>query len=181
MARGRKKPNEYMSNGFSERLKMYIGDREMAHFGEKIGTSGEMVNRYLNGAIPSGDILYKIAKAIGRSMEWLLTGTDVEGSPENWEPEIIEACKKLKFVYDAGPRYKKALHENLVTFVDAIKATEEKDLADAKAAESERRLEEARKEIEELKRDHEARIKALETPHAPPEAGAVLVFPPKTS
>ena len=88
MSKGRQKPDAETSRGFADRLSQFVKDREKASFGKKIGASGEMVTQYLNGSIPRGDTLFNISKAIGRSVEWLLTGQETDRDFKQGETEV---------------------------------------------------------------------------------------------
>ena len=119
MAKGRKKPNKEISEGFASRLKIFVKDREMASFGAKIGASGEMISQYLEGAIPRADILLKISKEVNKSMEWLLTGEENKNKISDWPNDIKEACEIVHKIMTSDNKIAKdALHTNLVAFED---------------------------------------------------------------
>lgn len=55
-----------------------------------------MVSKYLSGTIPGGDVLYRISKAVNKSMEWLLTGEEAPTSKETQPNLIIQETPKFK-------------------------------------------------------------------------------------
>jgi transcriptional regulator with XRE-family HTH domain len=65
------------ANFVAERLREVVADEPKA-FAYDIGVSLSAVYNYLNGRIPSTDVLYRIARHTGRPMEWFL-----ERSEEN--------------------------------------------------------------------------------------------------
>ena len=65
------------ANFVAERLREVVADEPKA-FAYDIGVSLSAVYNYLNGRIPSTEVLYRIARHSGRPMEWFL-----EGSNEN--------------------------------------------------------------------------------------------------
>jgi transcriptional regulator with XRE-family HTH domain len=69
------------ANFVAERLREVVADEPKA-FAYDIGVSLSAVYNYLNGRIPSTEVLYRIARHTGRPMEWFL-----EGSNENLEIE----------------------------------------------------------------------------------------------
>jgi transcriptional regulator with XRE-family HTH domain len=63
----------------AERLREVVADEPKA-FAYDIGVSLSAVYNYLNGRIPSTEVLFRIARYTGRSMEWFLQGADA-GTP----------------------------------------------------------------------------------------------------
>lgn len=59
----------------AERLREVVADEPKA-FAYDIGVSLSAVYNYLNGRIPSTEVLFRIARYTGRSMEWFLEGAD---------------------------------------------------------------------------------------------------------
>jgi len=59
------------ANFVAERLREVVADEPKA-FAYDIGVSLSAVYNYLNGRIPSTDVLYRIARHTGRPMEWFL-------------------------------------------------------------------------------------------------------------
>ena len=59
------------ANFVAERLREVVADEPKA-FAYDIGVSLSAVYNYLNGRIPSTDVLYRIARHSGRPMEWFL-------------------------------------------------------------------------------------------------------------
>ena len=57
----------------SERLREVVADEPKA-FAYDIGVSLSAVYNYLNGRIPTTEVLFRIARHTGRPMEWFLDG-----------------------------------------------------------------------------------------------------------
>jgi transcriptional regulator with XRE-family HTH domain len=55
----------------AERLREVVADEPKA-FAYDIGVSLSAIYNYLNGRIPSTDVLFRIARHTGRPMEWFL-------------------------------------------------------------------------------------------------------------
>ena len=72
------------ANFVAERLREVVADEPKA-FAYDIGVSLSAVYNYLNGRIPSTEVLYRIARHTGRPMEWFL-----EGGNENLMEERTE-------------------------------------------------------------------------------------------
>jgi len=63
------------ANFVAERLREVVADEPKA-FAYDIGVSLSAVYNYLNGRIPSTEVLYRIARHTGRPMEWFLERSD---------------------------------------------------------------------------------------------------------
>jgi transcriptional regulator with XRE-family HTH domain len=79
--------NEFNSSEFGNRLKLSlkksnINQKDLA---EKINVSKTSINNYANGRVPEAQILYKISKICGTTMEYLLCGevNDIEPIEKN--------------------------------------------------------------------------------------------------
>ncbi|HSD09882.1 MAG TPA: helix-turn-helix transcriptional regulator [Candidatus Binatia bacterium] len=66
-------------NVVAERLRQVVADEPKA-FAYDIGVSLSAVYNYLNGRIPSTEVLFRIARHTGRPMEWFLDCAGVEAS-----------------------------------------------------------------------------------------------------
>jgi transcriptional regulator with XRE-family HTH domain len=69
------------ANFVAERLREVVADEPKA-FAYDIGVSLSAIYNYLNGRIPSTDVLFRIARHTGRPMEWFLE--------DGVEKELIE-------------------------------------------------------------------------------------------
>jgi len=63
----------------SERLREVVADEPKA-FAYDIGVSLSAVYNYLNGRIPTTEVLFRIARHTGRPMEWFLDTATVDDS-----------------------------------------------------------------------------------------------------
>ena len=63
------------ANFVAERLREVVADEPKA-FAYDIGVSLSAIYNYLNGRIPSTEVLYRIARHTGRPMEWFLEGSE---------------------------------------------------------------------------------------------------------
>ncbi|HFQ5182522.1 TPA: XRE family transcriptional regulator [Vibrio vulnificus] len=61
---------------FKERLLEALGEESVRSFSKRCGISESVIRKYLAGSYPNVDKLPRIAEATGRSIEWLLTGTE---------------------------------------------------------------------------------------------------------
>jgi transcriptional regulator with XRE-family HTH domain len=57
-------------------------------FAYDIGISLSAVYNYMNGRIPSTEVLFRIAQYTGRPMEWFLTPSEASAS---FRPELVQA------------------------------------------------------------------------------------------
>jgi len=69
------------ANFVAERLREVVADEPKA-FAYDIGVSLSAVYNYLNGRIPSTEVLYRIARHSGRPMEWFLEGNNEDVASE---------------------------------------------------------------------------------------------------
>jgi transcriptional regulator with XRE-family HTH domain len=71
------------ANFVAERLREVVADEPKA-FAYDIGVSLSAIYNYMNGRIPSTEVLFRIARYTGRPMEWFLeaedTGVEIERS-----------------------------------------------------------------------------------------------------
>lgn len=70
----------------AERLREVVADEPKA-FAYDIGVSLSAIYNYLNGRIPSTEVLFRIAQYTGRPMEWYL------GDAETAQQTGLEAAK----------------------------------------------------------------------------------------
>lgn len=61
---------------FKERLLEALGEESVRSFSKRCDISESVIRKYLAGSYPNVDKLPRIAEATGRSIEWLLTGTE---------------------------------------------------------------------------------------------------------
>lgn len=73
--------------GFGPRLKEAFGHATNGVIGRKIGVAENTVGFYVRGRIPDADTLITIANVTGRSIDWLLTGSESL-------PQVVEVEKK---------------------------------------------------------------------------------------
>ncbi len=66
----------------ADRLREVVADEPKA-FAYDIGVSLSAIYNYMNGRIPSTEVLYRIARYTGRPMEWFLDGAEVEAPAVN--------------------------------------------------------------------------------------------------
>ena len=117
MGRGKQKPDQDISRGFADRLRQFVGDGEMASFGKKAGTTGEMISRYLDGtSLPRADTLLNISKSINKSTDWLRTG-EIRSSecPVNCDKALQEVCKDAKTLIKSETRWGKVMRDGVST------------------------------------------------------------------
>ena len=62
----------------AQRLREVVADEPKA-FAYEIGVSLSALYNYLNGRIPSTEVLFRIARYTGRPMEWFLGSSGVDG------------------------------------------------------------------------------------------------------
>lgn len=61
----------------ADRLREVVADEPKA-FAYDIGVSLSAIYNYMNGRIPSTEVLFRISRYTGRPMEWFLEGAEVE-------------------------------------------------------------------------------------------------------
>jgi transcriptional regulator with XRE-family HTH domain len=66
---------------FTRRLREVVADEPKA-FAYDIGVSLSAVYNYLNGRVPSTDVLFRIARYSGKPMEWFLADETVAPASE---------------------------------------------------------------------------------------------------
>jgi len=61
----------------AQRLREVVADEPKA-FAYDIGVSLSAIYNYMNGRVPTTEVLFRIAQYTGRPMEWFLTTADAE-------------------------------------------------------------------------------------------------------
>jgi transcriptional regulator with XRE-family HTH domain len=80
--------------GLPNRIKFLRGGRTQQEFGEILGVSKATISKYESGiAIPSSDILRKIASIGNKEIEWLLRGD---------RPLTPQPSEHPQYAYDSG-------------------------------------------------------------------------------
>jgi transcriptional regulator with XRE-family HTH domain len=59
----------------ADRIRAVVQDEPKA-FAYDLGLSLSAVYNYMNGRVPTTDVLYRIARHTGRPMEWFLSGVE---------------------------------------------------------------------------------------------------------
>lgn len=64
-------------NSFAERLREMMGLRKLTQqsLADAVGVSQATVFKWLNGTLPRSGELYRLAKFLGKPMEWMMEGT----------------------------------------------------------------------------------------------------------
>ncbi|SKA59678.1 XRE family transcriptional regulator [Enterovibrio nigricans] len=78
---------------FKDRLMEAIGDESVRSFSKRCGISESVIRKYLADSYPNVDKLPRIAEATGRSIEWLLTGTEC-----NSEEKVISFNEEFALI-----------------------------------------------------------------------------------
>ena len=86
--------------GFKENLKEELSYQGMLvkELASRAGLNPSSISNYLreNSSVPSADVAVKIARALGVSVEYLVTGdAEVSGVSRNYPPEIIHLADSL--------------------------------------------------------------------------------------
>lgn len=76
--------------GFGSRLKEAFGHATNGVIGRKIGVAENTVGFYVRGRIPDADTLIMIANVTGRSIDWLLTGTESPARIQIQERKVFD-------------------------------------------------------------------------------------------
>jgi SOS-response transcriptional repressor LexA len=64
------------SKEFGARLKAALGSKKKGLFAREVAVYPHQLSRYLAGQIPDPPVLIRLARAVGRSIDYLLTGQD---------------------------------------------------------------------------------------------------------
>ena len=86
------------------RLRLLMGDRNRSQFARDCEMSEATLRSYLNGTVPGTDMLVRIARACGASVEWLATGEGVPYPPR----QITEITPLVAARLDMKEQYVKA-------------------------------------------------------------------------
>ena len=128
--RGKAPPDKEITEELSKNLKSLIPTNEW--LADKVGISSQAVADYVNGiSIPRGDILLKISKAVGKSIEELLTNkeetTSVIAEPhapyktgKSPPVKISEFLAQTAAVLESNSIYSEALKNNIHAFYTAV-------------------------------------------------------------
>lgn len=69
-------------NTFASRLQMACKTNEPAEIARILGLTYQTVRNYLDGRLPTADVLLKISETLGISIHWLLTGQGPQSSQQ---------------------------------------------------------------------------------------------------
>ena len=102
--------------GFKENLKSEITfqDMRVKELAEKTGINKRTLDHYLteNGSEPTAANAVLIAKALGVSVEYLVTGTDTT-LPQSIKPEVIDIIREINHLSDNDLQFTKAMVRRL--------------------------------------------------------------------
>jgi transcriptional regulator with XRE-family HTH domain len=78
----------------AQRLREVVADEPKA-FAYDVGVSLSAVYNYLNGRLPSTEVLFRIARYTGRPMEWFLDSDDhkEKSRPESNAPRVLSVSR----------------------------------------------------------------------------------------
>ena len=82
------------ANFVAERLREVVADEPKA-FAYDIGVSLSAIYNYMNGRIPSTEVLFRIARHSGRPMEWFL---EAEATSEALERNVVNGSAGIRAV-----------------------------------------------------------------------------------
>lgn len=82
------------ANYVAERLREVVADEPKA-FAYDIGVSLSAIYNYMNGRIPSTEVLFRIARYTGRPMEWFL---EAETTSESVERNVVNGGAGIRAV-----------------------------------------------------------------------------------
>jgi len=117
---GKQKPDPIITGIFSTNLRACISTNES--LAEEIKISSQSVADYVNGvSLPRADILYKISQAVGRSMEWLLTGQDeIEVSATTPPPLESRYIDRLEKDIDNAHEHIRSQNDRIEALINAV-------------------------------------------------------------
>ncbi|MGR6833623.1 XRE family transcriptional regulator [Aliivibrio wodanis] len=87
---------------FKDRLKESIGEESVRSFSLRCGISESVIRKYLNGSYPVMDKMPRIAEAAGKSMEWLVAGSDPQKSSDCLDPNEFALIPGYNIQVSAG-------------------------------------------------------------------------------
>ena len=104
---------------FAQRFKEALGSESPHAFSKRVGMSGTMVRKYLDGSMPGLDKLVDIARVTNVTLDWLATGEGLmrPGQMQRMEmsagaPEGFVTVPKLDIRPSAGPGSLTIHHES---------------------------------------------------------------------
>ena len=109
--------------GFRENLKdeLKYQDIRVKELADKTGISKRVIDHYLAEKFtePTAETAVKIAKELGVSVEYLVTGKNSE-IPESIKPEIISLLKDINHLPDKDIDFIKEMVKRLIQSMDKI-------------------------------------------------------------
>ena len=82
------------ANFVAERLREVVADEPKA-FAYDIGVSLSAIYNYMNGRIPSTEVLFRISRYTGRPMEWFL---ETEATGQTIERNVVNGSAGIRAV-----------------------------------------------------------------------------------
>ncbi len=83
---------------YSERLSEALGTAEPAEIGRRLGISYQAAKNYLEGRLPSAEVLTLIAEQTDYSLNWLLTGSGPKKVAAEQDPGESPALRELELI-----------------------------------------------------------------------------------
>lgn len=74
------------------RLREVVADEPKA-FAYDIGVSLSAIYNYMNGRIPSTEVLFRISRYTGRPMEWFLEGAEIDAAHESRQQDAPQGVR----------------------------------------------------------------------------------------
>ena len=109
--------------GFRENLKdeLKYQDIRVKELADKTGISKRVIDHYLAEKYtePTAETAVKIAKELGVSVEYLVTGKNSK-IPETIKPEIIDLLKDINHLPDKDIDFVKEMVKRLILSIDKI-------------------------------------------------------------
>jgi len=88
--------------GFKENLKSELNYKDMLvkELANLTGVNKKTLDNYLSvrGYMPPADVALKIAKALGVSVEYLITGNEISPGKTSFGPEILDLIQNFKLL-----------------------------------------------------------------------------------
>jgi len=104
------------------------GKPKTTAFGKLVGVPYQTVDKWLGGSVPEGPLLLRISKATGKSINWLLTGEEVEGIyPLGISHKTKELLDKAATVLESKTHLANALATNIESFERSLEKEQKFD------------------------------------------------------
>ena len=112
----------------SARIRLLMKQMQLTQRGlaEQLNISQPAVSQYLQGRVPPPEVLWRLSRLSGRSLEWILTGESASGAPRVHAPPAVYGQEAV--LLTLWSRLPAEVRRNLLALMRQMAASEKGDV-----------------------------------------------------